>query len=459
MPKPTSVYVGFPPIPEALVSSVSFGSPHQLDSQRFLRQMRKSMSRLDRLVNEYRLKSEASPSDCKFAGAARTPALQFLQIELARLHRQHQVEARGVFADLFTWLSITSLCFRSCFDAKLFVSFDFTAIDRITEEAFRKNAAYQAARARVLALEAALSRVPPERKTLAQITRIAAQSLKCAATKYSQHREFAYSSAFDGHLLDYLAAIGMDEVDRVAQAISPHLTALTFSVPPVNVSFKVRPLLARRSTSQKLNRPGWVKRPELEPLNQLYLRVIEALSADTPEKQVVVKCALLRIVADRLYLVDPLLNAPNASIEHGLTMIRQMKVEDMHVSDGLWDSSRHELIGDLPHTNAVISEVASFLDGMQFSTSPFDIAEAIATVSTTIHAMARTEGEKGLDMCFDEFFAIFVVLFAAAPPINAVGIAELFGVFAGLEFPGVLKHAVTAFCAWVEFVEGFRGSD
>jgi hypothetical protein len=58
-------------------------------------------------------------------------------------------------------------------------------------------------------------------------------------------------------------------------------------------------------------------------------------------------------------------------------------------------------------------------------------------------------------MCFDDFFAVFAVMFAAAPLVNACGIAELFDVFAFLDYPNSLKHAVTAFCAWVEFIEGF----
>jgi hypothetical protein len=188
----------------------------------------------------------------------------------------------------------------------------------------------------------------------------------------------------------------------------------------------------------------------------LYNHIVEAFNADTPEKQGVVRCALLRLVADRLYLIDPLLNSPNDPIKEGLDIIRQLTVDEMHLPTRVFEASRSERVCDLSRTNQVIAEVAAFLEIVQFSCSPFDIAESISTVSSIISGITRfTGGGDAIEMCFDDFFAVFTVVFAAFPLVNACGIAELFAVFRFLDYPRVLNHAVTAFCAWVEFVEEF----
>jgi hypothetical protein len=92
----------------------------------------------------------------------------------------------------------------------------------------------------------------------------------------------------------------------------------------------------------------------------------------------------------------------------------------------------------------------------QFSSSPFDIAESIATVSATISSIARIgKTPDAMEMSFDDFFAVFALVLAAAPPVNACGIAELLAVFDFLDYSQVLKHAVAMFTAWVDFVESF----
>jgi hypothetical protein len=262
-------------------------------------------------------------------------------------------------------------------------------------------------------------------------------------------------SAFDVHLIDYFTGLGMELVDLAARALSPRFPPIdVFTLKPSNVPFPIRPIVNRRPIPYRRKRSDVLKSPDYAPLQQLYHHLVETFNADTPEKQGVIRCALLRLIADRLYLIDPMLNTANGAIMEGLKIMRQLRVEEMNLPTLIFESSRSERICDLARSNQVIAEVASFLEIVQFTCSPFDIAESISTVSTTISGITRfATGETGMEMCFDDFFAVFAVVFAASPLANACGIAELFAVFGFLEYPGILKHAVTAFCEWVEFVE------
>jgi hypothetical protein len=422
-----------------------------------LRQTDDCIRRLEESAEDFRKKSEAPLPEYRSRFQGPSPTQLFLETELWQFMRQRIVLARSIFANLFTWLSITTMCFRKCFEAKISVSFDFDELDAFASRQFTSNAEYQQLNRRIVSVEASLAHSAPETKTATQLLQIGGRSLIAIAWHYNGQRDFSYSSVFDVHLYEYFVVIGIQFLDFAAQALSPHLPPIDdFGLKSGNATFSIRPIVKRRPASYRPGRIPLVKPPDFGPLQQLYTHIVEAFNADTPEKQGVVRCSLLRVVADRLYLLDPLLNTPNNSIQEGLDMIRQLRVEEMNLPTRIFESSRVDRICDLPHTNQVIGEVASFLEITQFSCSPFDIAESISTVSSIINGITRSgQGHDAMEVCFDDFFAVFAVVFAASPLINACGIAELFAVFGFLEYPGALKHAVTAFCAWVEFVEEF----
>jgi hypothetical protein len=413
--------------------------------------------RLEESAGEFRKQSEAPLPGHQPRFHGTSPAHLFLEGEISHCMRQRAVLARSIFANLFTWLSITTMCFRECFEAKMAVTFDFDSFDELASRQFTSNAEYQQLNRRIFSLEALLARSASEPKTVTQLARIGAKSLIASAWHYNGQRDFSYSSAFDVHLYEYFVVMGMELVDLAAQALSPHLPPIAeFTLKSATPTFSVRPIVARKPAPYFSKRTPITKSPDFGPLQRLYIHLVDAFSADTPEKQGAIRCSLLRLVADRLYLIDPLLNLPNDSIQEGLDIIRQLRVEEMNLPTRIFESSLADRICDLPRTNHVIGEVASFLEITQFSCSPFDIAESISTVSTIISGLTRSgQGHDVMELCFDDFFAVFAVVFAASPIINSCGIAELFAVFSFLDYPGVLKHAVTAFCAWVEFVEEF----
>jgi hypothetical protein len=454
-----SRYVTFPPIPGPLIDFVRFDSIHKgcAMPHAFSRQMDDRIRRLEGFAEGFRKKSEEPLPEYRAPSGPRSPVLLFLQKERARLRRERMIHRRSVFADLFTWLSITTVCFRKCLEADISVCFDFDRIDSLAEEQFESNSAYQQLHRQIRSLDAALASCAPQSKALSKLAQTASKSLAAAAWHYNGQRDFAYMSAFDVHLHDYFIEIGIELLDLAARALSPRCPPIdTFTLKYGNVHFPIRPIVNRRPIPYRRRWPGIVKAPNFEPLQQLYHHLVEVLNADTPEKQGVVRCALLRLVADRLYVIDPMLNTANGAIMEGLKIMRQLRVEEMNLPSLIFESSRSERICDLARTNQVVGEVVSFLEVVQFICSPFDIAESISTVSTTISGITRfAKGEGGIEMCFDDFFAVFAVVFAASPLVNACGIAELFAVFGFLEYPGILKHAVTAFCAWVEFVEDF----
>lgn len=129
-----------------------------------------------------------------------------------------------------------------------------------------------------------------------------------------------------------------------------------------------------------------------------------------------------------------------------------MQVGEMGVpSDSVFEDMT-EKICDLKTNNDLVIEINKFMDTLNFCNNPWDIAETICTLATTVEGMRKSTGGA---LCFDDFFSIFIVVFSAEPPATVWGIDRFFEIFAELEIPETLKHAKASFCAWVSYLESF----
>jgi hypothetical protein len=289
---------------------------------------------------------------------------------------------------------------------------------------------------------------------LTRVTKkICALSLEFNACQADVQKDFAYPSTFDDVLLGFLIGRRIARVDEVATGLSPHIPGPEDEPPaPVEFPFPVRPLIARKGRAPIL--PGTAKIPNPYPFLKLYLSLVRRLRANTPEKQIVLKSALIRIIADRLYLIDPVIRTCDETVCQNLGVVQRLTIGDMQAPGLPFGVAPDCVIGKLGESNQVMKAVSHYIEGLQFDRSPLDLAEKLSMVCATIDGMNGSAG-KNMDLCFDEFFAIFLVMFSVCPPVNVTGISYLFSVFGCLEYSPVFKHAITSFSAWASFMNGF----
>jgi hypothetical protein len=416
--------------------------------------MTSRIRRLKESSEMFRNKSSLPLPQFQSPPPASIPKLRFLQKKLDTYRLQLEIVSRSFFETFSLGLSITADCFQKCLESKIPVSFDFESLESHSIHELMVNPQYRRLQRRLVSIDAHLRHFHTNSKTVSEMTSIATVSLAASARHYAIPIEFGDRSLFDSDLFDYFTALGIDVLDAAARALSPHTSAVpTFCLKTHNVRFAVKPIVSRRP---RVHDDTGLRAPDFGPLEQLYVHLVKTLSADTPEKQGVVRCALVRLMADRLYLIDPIVSEPNVAISEGLEMVRALTVDEMRLPPGVFDGFRSSRVAELANTNEVVREVATFLEVIAFTSSPIDIAESIAILSKTVGAIAdQASRTQPHTLPFDDFFVVFAIMFAAAPISNACGIAALFKVFSFLEYSPPFLHAITAFSALIEFIRDF----
>ena len=454
-----------PPIPEEVVQLVTVDSPVGPDLDKKLQQTKAIYAELQKFCEFYRQKSEEHRSCTELPDKElkyENRALKYANGKLVKLIKKHMLLSREIYTKIYGTLTVTAYFMERAISLRFPVTFDLDGIKPLVITMFKENRAFQTVSMRVKSLQAYIQAKSEEKQIKPTLDDCVAVLTKCAESVNASFG-YSYETIFDRIFLEYLWECGaMERVDEVARELSVHVPpsepresepqhkiklALTEECPPFVLHKPPKPVLPK----------GFLKWPNLVPLERFYYEMMETLKVRTLAQECILRCALIRIVFDRLYLMDRMLDKSNEEMKEGLTMVRRLLVSDMNVSLSLFDDCNIE-IGDLATANQLAREVSSFMESVNLVTNTLDLAEAIYIVSQTIGSMRRTS-DPNAEMCFDDFFALFVVLFSASPPVNSCGIAELLDVYSTICIPESLKHSSTSFCAWVGYIKKFMSED
>jgi hypothetical protein len=332
------------------------------------------------------------------------------------------------------------------------ISFEMAGIDKLRTQLFTHNPTLHRYSARIEFLRHVME---PQIASLPRISaQICASALDSEIGVVDVENDFAASSLFDNLMFDFLKVRGIQSIDEVASALSPHIAGVPTEPPSsLELEFPVKTLIGRKA--RMVGRiPGMVKSPDPYPFLKLYLSLVKLLNANTTEKQILLKSTLIRIVSDRLYLIDPLLNDFDENAWKNLQIIRKLTFGDMAAPAAPFGVTPDFVIGELSESNPVIQAVSEHVEALQFDRNPLDLAYHLSMVCTAIEGLNESLG-SGTEMSFDDYFTIFLVMFSVAPPRNFTGISYLFAVFEFMEYSASLKHAITTFSAWASFAKNF----
>ena len=450
-----------PPIPEEVVHLVTIDSPVSSEFDKRLQQTKTDFVELQKLCDFYRQKCDTSSFESGEKDAKHeNHALAYANAKLVKLIRRHLGLSRDVYTKVYSTLTLTSFFMECAISLKFPVTVNFDGIKPLVVSWFKENKKFQELSMKVQALQAYIQAKGEEK--VVKPTAEDCISVLEKPENVNVGMGFSYAGMFEKVFVEYLcASCAMERIDDIARAMSVHVPASEVKDPDPPCRFKITPIRdCPPFVVHKAPRPvpkGFEKWPNLVPLERFYYEMMETMKVRTLEQECILRCALIRIVFDRLYAIDRTLDTSNEEMQEGLAIVRQLRVSDMQVSLPLFDDCTIE-IGNLCVENQLAREVSSFIESVSFVTNPYDLAETIYTVSRTIGSMRRTS-DPNAEMCFDDFFAIFVVLFSASPPVNSCGIAKLFDVYSSICIPETLKHASTSFCAWVSYVKTFLTDD
>jgi hypothetical protein len=385
--------------------------------------------------------------------ARRVPVeLLFLQHKLATLQDRRAKLSRQIRASIFNSLAVACIFIEKALQNNIPVAVDVEPIRHLETELTDADFTLTKCAKRIAILT---SHLDFAMANLPRINgKICASILESNAGLADIQKGFAYRSSFDDALWDFCVRHGLKTLDKIAVALSPRIAGKEGEPPPpVEFPFPVVPLLSSKRRSQ-CRIAGAVKAPNPYPFQTFFLTLVTRFNADTTEKQIVLKSALIRIIADRLYLIDPILRTSDDVVNTNVRIIQQLTIGDMAAPADPFGVTPDVVIGRLGESNQVMGAVSHYIEALQFDRSPLDLAEKLSMVCDTIDGMSGAAG-KSMEVSFDDFFAIFLVMFSVCPPENVTGMAHWFAVFDFLEYSPRFKHSVTSFCAWASFLEGF----
>ena len=468
-PPPPTLSIELPPVPDEIAKLLIVGSNNDHNSEKRLHETKLLLAEIHKLVEAVRQKCEAAPTNPPVIETPKHAAhhLIWAQTKLVKLEKRRQVLSRNIYTKVFNIMTLTEYFIERALGSNIPVFMDMEGLKPMIHGMFAENPDWATVKSKIARLTAYVAAHKDDIQFTVPSVDLCAASLEQCANRCDSSRGFAYYAHFDHCLLDYLWYHGIEAVDRVAQAMSPMVempSPLPRQMNKSSSSSAMRKksketgrgsmLLVSPTTRANMRvRKNCVRASNVESLIEMYESLEKLFRADTVEKEIVLGCALIRIVFDRMYVIDPMLQTGNNGIQQGLDIVRRLKVTDMDVPAGVFENEDVE-IRDLCAKNTVIREVLEFADSLNFCGNPFDIAETVYTVSNTINGLQKLS-EPNMEICFDDFFSVFVVLFCASPPANSCGIAMLLDAHSYLELPTPLKHAATSFCAWVGYLRSF----
>jgi hypothetical protein len=447
------------PVPPEVSKFLTFGDCDDPDIDDLLDESRAGVVRLQKRIDHYQEKLTYLSNPANFAvvnppGPLPTPEAYFARDKYYRIQNRYRPQLISVNAQMLNNLTVTSLMLSQCITRRLPVTCAKHGWESLREEIQENTPGFLQRRSRFHALREYVKRA---KNSANRISDSGHQILAQLAERHKGQKDF-FDSSFEPFLADYFAEVGFGRLDDAAKSLSPHLPPFEIDVvPDPQLTFSVLPLAVRSPRKFEL-RDGMARPPDHARLVSLCHSLAGQFTADSVEKQQLLRCALVDAVSDRLYLIDPILNEGNESLMPSLAIVRELTIADMQPPEGYFDGLEVK-IGELVEVHPVMKQIAIFVEHMQFYRSPFALAHAISVLESMVRAMRPAGALGAIDLAFDDFFVVFLIVLTAATPSNAVGIARLFEVFGFLVYPAVLSHSVMSFCAWASYVENFLGEE
>ena len=462
---PHPVGIELPPVPDEVAKLLIVGSNNDHNSEKRLHETKSLLSEIHKLTEVFRKKCEPVASEPTVGEIPKlaAPHLVWGKHKLARLQRKQQLLARNIYTKVFSVLTLTEFFIERALESKIPVFMNVDGIKPMMQSMFDQDPEWTRVKFRIGAMHAFVDAHKDDIVMSRPSAELCMRALDECSNRCDANKGFSYYSFFDKCLLDYLWCDELEAVDRVAQALSPmveppepalrQMRKSTSSSSMKKGEIRSLVVVSQKARANMRVKKNCVRASVVEPFLSMYETLAKLFKADNIEKEIVLMCAFVRIVFDRMYLIDPTLQSRNDAIQRGLDIVRCLKVTDMDVPTGVFENEDVE-IGHVCEKNTVIREVLQFADSLNFCSNPLDITETVYTISNTIHGLQKLS-EPNMDICFDDFFSAFVVLFSASPPVNACGIAHLLDAHAYIELPQSLKHAAASFCACVSYLQSF----
>ena len=198
----------------------------------------------------------------------------------------------------------------------------------------------------------------------------------------------------------------------------------------------------------------------------LVAKMVKSLKPIAQKDIFVVRCGIVRIFFDRLYVLsgDYLrTEAMNGQFSASCEILRCMTPRQMNVSDYLLTPE----VMDQPFDKTVENEellrnAIKDIAVIQFYTNPLDVMACVLRTLKAIEKFVRSstsaQGSESRvydvasQMSFDDFFPLFCFVFAADPPVNAHDVARLLSSAVGLITSSAMEFAKLFFTSAVEYI-------
>ena len=199
-------------------------------------------------------------------------------------------------------------------------------------------------------------------------------------------------------------------------------------------------------------------------VESLVAKIVKSLKPIDKKDVFVVRCGVVRIFFDRLYVISENYLRTGSCSERFTTacqIIRNLTPRVMGVSDYLMSAEMIETrFLDIVAKEKILQQSLNDIQMIQFYTNPLDIMACVLRTLKSLEKFVRqnlanpdADGNVASQMSFDDFFPLFCLIFSIDPPVNAYDVSHLLSSAVGLITSSAMEFAKMFFTSSVEYIE------
>ena len=203
---------------------------------------------------------------------------------------------------------------------------------------------------------------------------------------------------------------------------------------------------------------------DFRKVESLVAKMVRSLKPISKADVFVVRCGIVRIFFDRLYLIsNNYLRARTCSsrFTEACETIRNLTPRAMGVSDYLMSPDMLDKpFLEILEKEEILQDALKNIQLIQFYTNPVDIMACVLRTLKSVEKFVRLhmsdpekDGNIASQMSFDDFFPMFCMIFSIDPPVNAYDVSHLLSSAVGLITSSAMEFAKMFFTSSVEYIE------
>lgn len=463
--------IPLPPIPESLADLITIENPHSELKKQIINKMKVDYQKIDKMTSDYHEKSTNKNSIKQYLensdketnesnnNEILPPHLKYIRKKLINEIDKHQKEVISIDSAIFKLLNQLKLFYQKAIEMEVPVVLDIKRLEpEIIISRYKSNHNYQYYGKRIYRMQNCL-----KLKSCCSIPEISLESLQDTfdIVRRSCNVKIGYASysEFDVALDIYFSNTMKEELFQLTTSLS----SLYQDLYTKETSAQKRFYKNRRHISFSLVKSAQ-DNPDLIDINcfhNSFQDLAVLFNADERYKIVVLKCAFVRILFDRIFLVDPFINRSNDYMLFPLKVLQNLTLRELEIPKGFYPEELFDYTLENVFKQKVVNidQIMRIVDKIKllpFINNPLDITYVLHLIIIGIEEI-RNDNSVNFEkrMCFDDFFVIFASLISAFPPPNSEGIYLLLKRYNKIGYSSVLANSGTYFIAWVDFVKGF----